>query len=194
MTRENSFSDEDGRSLTPDLEDDRQGALPPASPTYGSAPPLPEPINVASPITSPLASASKRSLHKPYSPMVKSAMTPKERFRSVAKKIMAMHRSTMVISNRGVGAEPGVDPRRADADLQYGSIKQDCVIELFDYSAVRASYGRMTNAEFVNLMNDPRASEREPWVKVRWINIGGISWDVIKAVSIKYSKWLSHFT
>jgi hypothetical protein len=73
------------------------------------------------------------------------------------------------------------DPRRPDADL-HGGIKQDCVIELFDYSAVRA---RMTN--------DPRASKREPWVKVRWTNIGGISWDVIKAVSIKYSKWLPHF-
>jgi hypothetical protein len=102
-----------------------------------------------------------------------------------------MHRSTNVITGRGVGAEPGVDPRRASADAQFGGIRQDCVIEVADYSAVRSSFGRMTNREFVNLMNDPAASEREPWVKVRWINIGGMSWDVIKAVSIKYGQcWI----
>lgn len=78
-----------------------------------------------------------------------------------------MHRSTTVIAARGAGAEPGVDPRRASADAQFGSIKQDCVIELVDYSAIRSSFGRMTNKEFVKLMEDPNASEREPWVKVR---------------------------
>lgn len=101
---------------------------------------------------------------------------------------MALHRGTNVLTGRGVGAEPGVDPRRASADAQFGGIKQDCVIEVADYSVVRSSFGRMTNREFVNYMNDPAASERESWVKVRWINIGGVSWDVIKAVSIKYGQ------
>jgi Mg2+ and Co2+ transporter CorA len=45
----------------------------------------------------------------------------------------------------------------------------------------------MTNEEFVSLMNDDAASRKEPWVKVRWINIGGVSWDVISAVAIKYN-------
>lgn len=93
-----------------------------------------------------------------------------------------------MLSTRGVGAEPGVDPRRASADLLYGGIKKDCVIELFDYSSVRSSVGRMTNKEFVHLMEDRSASTKESWVKVRWINIGGMSWDVIKAVSIKYGE------
>jgi hypothetical protein len=93
------------------------------------------------------------------------------------------------MSRGGVGAEPGVDPRRASADAEYGGIKQECVIEVVDYSAVRSSFGRMTNREFVDLMNNPDASARDPWVKVRWINIAGMSWDVIKAVSIKYGEW-----
>ena len=38
MPRENSLSDEDGRSLTPDLEDDRPGVEPPRSPTYETRP------------------------------------------------------------------------------------------------------------------------------------------------------------
>jgi Mg2+ and Co2+ transporter CorA len=44
----------------------------------------------------------------------------------------------------------------------------------------------MTNKSFVDMMGNEAASSREPWVKVRWINIGGISWDVISALALKY--------
>ncbi|KAJ7163946.1 magnesium transporter [Mycena crocata] len=182
MPRENSFSDSDGRSLTPDMEEEEGHGPPPSSPIYGTSP------------------TSVRQPHAPMSPAKHTATTrataatgrptgglpPNHRFRHTVRKVIAMHRGTNVLSGRGVGAEPGVDPRRASADAQFGGIKQDCVIEVADYSAVRSSFGRMTNREFVNFMDDPAASEREPWVKVRWINIGGMSWDVIKAVSIKY--------
>ncbi|KAJ6468376.1 magnesium transporter [Mycena sanguinolenta] len=169
MPRENSFSDSDGRSLTPDLE---LGPAP-TSPVRSTAPMSPTKHTVNTRV-----STSTR----PPGTMV----DPLHKFRHTVRKVIAMHRSTNVITGRGVGAEPGVDPRRASADAQFGGIKQDCVIEVADYSAVRSSFGRMTNREFINFMNDPAASEREPWVKVRWINIGGMSWDVIKAVSIKY--------
>ncbi|KAK7032805.1 magnesium-like protein [Favolaschia claudopus] len=185
MPRENSFTDSDGRSLTPDLEDN--DAVVPQSPTYNTGP--------ASPVR------STRSRRAPLSPGKHTMNTGRpstssrppgtlddslKAFRRSVRKVIAMYKSTSVITGRGVGAEPGVDPRRASADAQFGNIKQDCVIEVADYSAVRSSFGRMTNKEFVNFMNDPDASEREPWVKVRWINIGGMSWDVIKAVSLKY--------
>ena len=51
------------------------------------------------------------------------------------RKVMHMRRGARNMTTRGVaGAEPGVDPRRASADLQYGGIRQNCVIEMFDYS------------------------------------------------------------
>ncbi|KAJ7760740.1 magnesium transporter [Mycena maculata] len=181
MPRENSFSDSDGRSLTPDLEE--ASGPPPASPTYATSPASPS----RHPPTSPTKhTATTRATGATSRPTAGATMEPIHRFRYTVRKVIAMHRGTNVLSGRGVGAEPGVDPRRASADAQFGSIKQDCVIEVADYSAVRTSFGRMTNREFVNFMNDPAASERESWVKVRWINIGGMSWDVIKAVSIKY--------
>lgn len=93
-----------------------------------------------------------------------------------------------MMTRRGVGAEPGIDPRRESAFMNYGHIRQKCLIEVVDYSAVRSSFGRMTNTEFVRLISDERASAREPWVKVRWINVGGISWDVISALAIKYGE------
>ncbi|KAE9383557.1 hypothetical protein BT96DRAFT_869178 [Gymnopus androsaceus JB14] len=206
MPRENSFSDEDGRSLTPDLDEVNENTSPisPVSPTY-SIPRtqlIPEPSLVSSPKKSTesnnaalSASKSSSSLHQKVPPKItqnaasfppRPELAPSERFRSTVRKVMAMRRSTTMLLNSTVGAEPGVDPRRATADLQYGGIKQDCVIELTDYSSTSVSYGRMTNRELVNLLADKNASAPQPWAKVRWINIGGLSWDVIKAVSLKY--------
>ncbi|KAF7345241.1 Magnesium-like protein [Mycena sanguinolenta] len=177
MPRENSFSDSDGRSLTPDLEE-AVNTSPPASPDYATSIPF-----TRLTLRETRTRTSSRSRPAGIRPPV---LDPKERFRNAVRKVIALHRGLNVLTRRGAGAEPGVDPRRAGADAQYGGIKQDCVIELADYSAVRSSFGRMTNNEFVDLLADPAASAREPWVKVRWINIGGMSWDVMKALSIKY--------
>ncbi|KAF8142453.1 hypothetical protein K438DRAFT_1994987 [Mycena galopus ATCC 62051] len=120
-------------------------------------------------------------------PQLSGSLQPKERFRHAVRKVIALHRGANFWSRREAGAEPGVDPRRASADAEFGGLKQECVIELADYSAVRSSFRRMTNHALVDLMKNPAASAREPWVKVRWINIGGMSWDVMKALSIKYN-------
>ncbi|GLB43551.1 putative corA-like Mg2+ transporter protein [Lyophyllum shimeji] len=204
MPRENSFSDSEGRSLTPDLEDED---APPVSPINSYNSPIPLNLAETSPVLAQYPnprspSITKRSIlskmKSPTSqPSVKSPITykhhpwaggtPRDRFRAAVRKVIALHRSTSYFAGDGrIGAEPGVNPRRASANLLYGHIRQDCEIEVIDYSSVRSSAGRMTNAEFVNLLSDPAASAKEPWVKVRWINIGGLSWDVIRAVSIKY--------
>lgn len=98
-----------------------------------------------------------------------------------------MHRGATLLGTRTVGAEPGVDPRRAAVDVVYRHIEEDCDIEIIDYSAVRSSYRNLNNKQFVNFMD---SGEREPWVKVRWINIGGISWDVIKALALRHGEYL----
>lgn len=54
-----------------------------------------------------------------------------------------------------------------------------------DYSATTRRVKRVTNSEFVDLMDSPQAG-REAWARVRWINIGGVSWDVMSALSVKY--------
>ncbi|KAI0829056.1 hypothetical protein BC628DRAFT_1315896 [Trametes gibbosa] len=196
MPRENSFSDSEGRSLTPDPEDGFA-----TSPIYEepkdhlpsgrtrvemediqSSPALMEDVEpqqektMTSPVTPPPLTGTQRP----------SFLTPAERFRSTVRKVMAMRRTSSLMTRRGIGAEPGVDPRRASAFLNYGHIRQQCLIELNDYSTMRASFGRMTNAEFIRLLADSNASRREPWVRVRWINVGGISWDVVSAMALKY--------
>ncbi|KAF5346159.1 hypothetical protein D9758_009966 [Tetrapyrgos nigripes] len=223
MPRENSFSDSDGRSLTPDLDEGELGVAA-SSPTYDNRFELPPPVDSygqsshttqlsqivtrfsqdlpagQSPVASPphgfssMTSPSKHSVHSKHSTRSKRAipapvqptMPPRQKFQSVVRKVMAMHRSTSMMATGAIGAEPGIDPRRASADLMFGHIKKNCLIEMYDYSSTNCMAGRYTNSDFVKLLSDPQASKRDSWVKVRWINIGGLSWDVIKAVSLKY--------
>lgn len=131
-----------------------------------------------------LKSRSKRSLHAHHLADVHERR-PIDKFRSTVNKIMAMKRSTTILAAVGAGAEPGIDPRRASMELQYRNVHKDCAIEVVDYSAVSSSFLNMRNAEFVNWCASPK-SKRQPWVKVRWINISGVSWDVIKALSFKH--------
>lgn len=210
MPRENSFSDSDGRSLTPDLEDELNDEKPPPDSRASQVPaPAPEAFTVARmpqvSLTddvpglkrgSTIPSAANGStavpdilpshiVTEPRSPET----TPSHRFRGVVRKVIAMQRGSTAVSRFRVGAEPGVDPRRDSANQTHGHIRQDCLIEVVDYSVVRSTFTRMTNAGFVQLLGDPRSSNKETWAKVRWINIGGISWDVISALSLKYGAY-----
>ena len=174
MPRENSISDEaDNRSLTPDMPGQEH-----PSPTSGFFRDTPK-LSPTSPISN--TQTAQQNAHPPVNP------SPGDRFRATVRKIMRLHRTSSWIATRGVGAEPGVDPRHESATLAYGHIRENCVIEVCDFSSVRSSFSRMTNKEFIDLMNNPQASSKEPWVKVRWINIGGISWDVISVLGLKYS-------
>ena len=184
MPRENSFSDSEGRSLTPDLEDELDD-LPPRSPILSMNRPK-----------SPVASLKTKSIksrlsHRPTPAKlpqaeIQPAIAPIDRFRMSVRKVMHINRTSSCLTTKGPGAEPGIDVRRDSAYLNYGHIRQNCLIEIADYSSVRSSFGRMTNQEFIGFLNSPEASEREPWVKVRWINVGGISWDVVRALAVKY--------
>ncbi|KAM5539863.1 hypothetical protein V8D89_006366 [Ganoderma adspersum] len=199
MPRENSFSDSEGRSLTPDPEDEFVSSpvhdestadrLPDVRPSADhanhSAPPIVEEKHTQHHAKHGHTSVPT-SPTRPTSAQRPSFMTPKDRFRSAVRKVMAMRTTSSFMARSRIGAEPGVDPRRASAFLNYGHIRQQCLIEVNDYSTMRTSFGRMTNAEFIRLLADDKASVREPWVRVRWINIGGISWDVISALALKY--------
>lgn len=201
MPRENSFSDE-GRSLTPDGDD--QFDIPPSSPTYSTSPnPAPSPRHGLTRILSHKSQSRKSVYSKMSRPHPMSApphsstfaaLPPLERFRAVVRKVMSMHRGMSFLTSAGaIGAEPGVDPRRPAIDAAYRHIHQECEIEIIDYSSVRSTTRKMNNVEFVSFMEADGTEEppRDPWVKVRWINIAGVSWDVIKAVSISYGSYTS---
>ncbi|OJT04614.1 Magnesium transport protein CorA [Trametes pubescens] len=104
-------------------------------------------------------------------------LTPTERFRAVVRKMIDMRKTVRLV---------GIEPRGASTLLNYSHIRQRCIIGIMDYSSIRASAQRMGNAEFIRLLKDDNASRRAPWVKVRWINVCGVSWDVVSALALKY--------
>ncbi|KAF9077284.1 hypothetical protein BDP27DRAFT_1441980 [Rhodocollybia butyracea] len=118
--------------------------------------------------------------------MVKPINPQLDRLRAAVRKIIALHRTTTVLSNYGAGAEPGVNPRHLSANLRYRGVREPCSIRVLDYSPVSIASKTMSNNEFIDMLHDPRKGARPSWAKVRWIDVGGISWDVLKALATKY--------
>lgn len=219
MPRMNRLSN-DGRSLTPDLDENRRSFeeehdLPPPPPVTAAALQRPAIAPIHTAVTEPHAPQfnsppSANSLRNrnhngphshtgmtaiPASPMMSSSKryeSPKAHFKAAVHKVIAMHRTSYMLSSgpAGVGAEPGIDPRRSSVHQHYGHLRQKCIIDIIDYSPLRASFGRMTNTELVRLLDSPEASAKESWARVRWINVAGISWDVISALALKYGVYL----
>lgn len=84
------------------------------------------------------------------------------------------------------GSEPGVDPKR-DSD-EYAHITADCQVDVIDYSRDKVANQVLDNRGIINLLN-ANGKSRPPWAKVRWINIKGIDWSVIRTLSLTYGTW-----
>ncbi|KAG8813777.1 hypothetical protein FRC17_001431 [Serendipita sp. 399] len=102
-------------------------------------------------------------------------------------KLLEAQRSgdTLVEGNllREPGSEPGLDPRREAIHRAYAHIKEECEIEVIDYGAQNIKFRQYKNADFLDFL---AKSDRTPSFKVRWINVAGISWDIISALALKY--------
>lgn len=75
-----------------------------------------------------------------------------------------------------------------------------------DYDYEDVSFQRFTNETFINFLKDEAPStesgeEHLPPRMVRWINIAGIDWSVLRAVALRYSTslffgfispWINH--
>lgn len=193
MPRTNSENDSEGHSLTPEPgKEDFSAAT--RSPTFFAGEQRSgEHAIVLSNRLARIKTHSKKSLRHPQIPASALAhLSPKDRFRAAVRKVVSLRRGVALPGAvRRVGAEPGVDPRRPESDATYGHLRTQCEIEVVDYSAVRRASKKYTNIEFTQFL-DPDSTgsvKRDSWVKVRWINIGGISWDVLKALAIKYREF-----
>jgi Mg2+ and Co2+ transporter CorA len=101
------------------------------------------------------------------------------KFRSAAKHVAHLSKGSTAL--RPPGAEPGVDPRRAAANELYSHIQQKCSIQIVNYNATRATFDEgIENADLERYMREGQPS----WAKVRWIKIGGVSWDVIRVLAL----------
>ncbi|KAK3944338.1 putative transporter [Diplogelasinospora grovesii] len=75
------------------------------------------------------------------------------------------------------GAEPGVDPSKPDGGhASMPTLSASCEITVVDFSQ-----DQLNLQTFDNETLGPFLKLKQPqWVKCRWINVNGLSWDVIK--------------
>ncbi|KAL3963513.1 hypothetical protein ACCO45_000517 [Purpureocillium lilacinum] len=77
------------------------------------------------------------------------------------------------------GSEPGFDPQLPDGGhASMPALSAPCEITVVDFSRDRVLKRHFDNDGFVRFVSEPK----EPWAKCRWINVNGLSWDVIQAV------------
>jgi len=74
------------------------------------------------------------------------------------------------------GAEPGVDTKKENET--HSSLQQHCDITVVDFSDDRVEYHGLDNDNLEEFLKQPK----EAWVQCRWINVNGLSWDVIRSL------------
>jgi Mg2+ and Co2+ transporter CorA len=74
------------------------------------------------------------------------------------------------------GAEPGIDTKTETET--HNSLHQRCEITVVDFSDDRVEYHTLDNDDLDEFLSQPK----EQWVQCRWINVNGLSWDVIRAL------------
>lgn len=74
------------------------------------------------------------------------------------------------------GAEPGVDTKK-ETETHY-NLQQHCDITVVDFSDERVECRDLDNASLEEFLQQ----KKEDWVACRWINVNGLSWDVIRSL------------
>ncbi|KAF2703505.1 hypothetical protein K504DRAFT_392486 [Pleomassaria siparia CBS 279.74] len=74
------------------------------------------------------------------------------------------------------GAEPGIDTKKENETHE--SLQQHCDITVVDFSDDRVECHPLDNNNLEDFLKLPK----DDWVQCRWINVNGLSWDVIKAL------------
>lgn len=82
------------------------------------------------------------------------------------------------------GAEPGVDPSKADGGhASIPTLWAPCEITVVDFAQSEMVMQKLDNDTIVPFLKNPPPA----WAKCRWINVNGLSWDVIRVLG-QYKK------
>lgn len=119
-------------------------------------------------------------------PPTRPNVSAKDRFRSLVNKVINRNRACAIMKEVAASAslEQGVDPSSAAAERRFGSYRTKCTIEVVHYSESKCRTASFTNSELVRWLGENFPTRRQG--EVRWINVGGISWDVVKALAVRY--------
>ncbi|KAH8801592.1 cora family metal ion transporter-like protein [Xylogone sp. PMI_703] len=83
------------------------------------------------------------------------------------------------------GQEPGLDPLKPNGGRhQTPMLHEECQITVVDFSEQDMVMNDFDNQGLIKFIEEPQAD----WIKCRWINVNGLSWDVIQALA-KYKSF-----
>lgn len=105
--------------------------------------------------------------------------------------VRAYHSPTRQAWEATPGAEPGVDLSAEPAGegeegaSPYAGLRQACDITVVDFSEDRVEQRELDNATLEAFLRE----EKPSWVACRWVNVNGLSWDVIRLLG---SEWKLH--
>ncbi|RJE24688.1 hypothetical protein PHISCL_02953 [Aspergillus sclerotialis] len=143
----------------------------------------PCPHSPLSPNSSPTTKPPSAEAFTTSAVRVTSRETIKHRVRR-SNTARSYHRDSVAHDpNWHPGTEPGIDP--AQPLPPYGSdgtsafptdLHQRCEITVVDFSQHEMRQYQLDNETLESFL----AREKEPWVQCRWINVNGLSWDVIR--------------
>lgn len=151
----------------------------------GSAP---DRIDIEAQSRPPLSRPSPSSIDDPVSPSTFSAPARIDSISTIRRRskrtntLRSYYREGSSPERWEAGKEPGIDPNTASplSDSEWTSLPIElhriCEITIVDFSQEDMRHYVLDNTSLEQFL----AREREPWVQCRWINVNGLSWDVIR--------------
>jgi hypothetical protein len=124
-------------------------------------------------ITSTTATAAAPSFEQVLSPDRASIDTLRRRI--TRSHTVKQYRSPSRPNWQEPGAEPGVGPNDVGTE-RYFRLHSHCQITVVDFSDERVECYELDNDSLEDFLNVPK----EDWVACRWVNVNGLSWDVIR--------------
>ncbi|CAE6443351.1 unnamed protein product [Rhizoctonia solani] len=175
MPRSNSDADEND-SLTSDEEEF-------TPPVNGSAP-------ISPTTTHHTRRTGRRRPTMPPNPQpsrINPADKPIDKFRTAVRMVTRMQKTQVALKDLGFGMG-GPDPQGTNLDALYGHLNSTCKINVWDYGPTKSSSRVFeNNYHFTHWLEEGEGEGKRPlWSKVRWINVSGVSWDVLQALHHRY--------
>ncbi|CCX31206.1 Similar to Magnesium transport protein CorA; acc. no. Q9WZ31 [Pyronema omphalodes CBS 100304] len=84
---------------------------------------------------------------------------------------------------QSAGLDPGLDPEVGPISSEYESLHTECQITVVEFNEEQIVQQDFFNEGLKEFLEKPR----EDWVKVRWINCNGLSWDIIQLLTRHYN-------
>lgn len=107
---------------------------------------------------------------------------PIDKFRTAVRLVQKMQRTHVALKDL-----TPADALHSTPHELYNQYQERCKVHVWDYGPTQARPRQFDNNEsFISWLEGQSSHPRGLWNKVRWINISGVSWDILNALRQEY--------